>query len=265
MSEGPLRPQELARIALEVASEAGALLAKGWRTRPTAESKQSLVDLVTEWDLESERLIRERLAERAPGVPVVAEEHGGSRGSGPTFYCDPLDGTTNYVHGHPFWAVSIGVLDGATPVAGAVVAPSLGTTWVGWGAQAERSGERCRVSSTTALGDALLATGFPPDRSQEPDNNFPAFTRVKRRCRGVRRCGSAAIDLCLVADGTYDGYWERRLHAWDVAAGAAIVLGAGGTLTALDGGPAKLEVGHLVASNGQIHQALLELAGDPPG
>ena len=105
----------------------------------------------------------------------------------------------------------------------------------------------------------MVATGFPSDRTQVATNNFEAFTRVKPRVRGVRRCGSAALDLCLVADGTYDAYWERRLNAWDLMAGSALVLAAGGTISALDGTPPDLSVGHILASNGQIHGELLSL------
>jgi len=115
------------------------------------------------------------------------------------------------------------------------------------------------VSETTELDRALVATGFPSDRSRSPENNFSAFTNVKPRVRGIRRCGSAAIDLCLVADGTYDAYWERRLNAWDVMAGSALVLAAGGMLSALDGTPPDLSVGHILASNGRIHRDLSNL------
>jgi myo-inositol-1(or 4)-monophosphatase len=117
------------------------------------------------------------------------------------------------------------------------------------------------VSETRELAQALVATGFPSDRSQASSNNFAAFCNVKRQVRGVRRCGSAAIDLCLVADGTYDAYWERRLNAWDVMAGSALVLAAGGVLSALDGTPPDLSVGHLLASNGLVHRDLLNLIG----
>ena len=126
----PDDPERLARIALEVATQAGALVQGAWRSRPAA-TKKARVDLVTEWDLQSERLIRRLLAERTPGIPVYAEEEGGARRAGPTWCCDPLDGTTNFVHGHPFWAVSIGLVDAGHALAGAVVAPSLGTTWCG--------------------------------------------------------------------------------------------------------------------------------------
>jgi myo-inositol-1(or 4)-monophosphatase len=252
-------PEELAAIALEVAREAGALVARGWRSRPAA-SEKARQDLVTEYDLASERLIRARLAERAPELALVGEEQGGSATTGAAFFVDPIDGTINFVHGHPFWCVSIGVLEAGAPIAGAVVAPSLDTIWCAWrGGPALRNGQPCRVSETTSLPSSLLATGFPRDRSREPDNNFPAFLRVKKVARGIRRCGSAAIDLCLVGDGTYDGYWERSLNAWDLAAGAAVVASAGGRITALDGGYPRIEIGHLAATNGHIHAELLAL------
>jgi myo-inositol-1(or 4)-monophosphatase len=218
----------LGAIALEVARAAGALALGGFRRRMDVAEKGAH-DLVTEFDLASERLIRERLTQLTPEIPVVGEEEGGTPSATRVWYCDPIDGTTNYAHGHPVWCVSVGVLEGDTPVAGAVVAPALGVEWCAHaGGPALRNGEPCRVSETAALEQALLATGFPRDREQEPHNNFETFVRVKKRCRGVRRCGAAAVDLCWVADGTYDGYWERRLNPWDLAAGAAIVLAAGG-------------------------------------
>ncbi|MFC1643435.1 inositol monophosphatase family protein, partial [Myxococcota bacterium] len=187
---------------------------------------------------------------------------GGERKGDHVWYCDPLDGTTNFVHGHFFWAVSVGLLDReGIPMAGAVVAPALGTRWVGYrGGGAARNGEPCRVSQTQKLTAALVATGFPyVGRDRAPDNNFATFARVKQAVRGVRRCGSAALDACLVADGTYDAYWERALQPWDVAGGLAVLLAAGGTLTALDGSPASLDRGNIVASNGLLHDALVAL------
>ena len=254
-------PEQLAQIAFEVASEAAQLLLTGFRRHPAVHEK-ARADLVTEFDLASERLIRQRLAERTPELSIVGEEQGGTPALGRdlTWYCDPLDGTTNFVHGHFFFCVSLGVGEAGMPVAGAVVAPALGTHWLGWqGGPALRNGESCRVSETRELGQALVATGFPSDRSQAASNNFAAFCNVKRQVRGVRRCGSAAIDLCLVADGTYDAYWERRLNAWDVMAGSALVLAAGGMLSALDGTRPDLSVGHLLASNGLVHGDLLNL------
>ncbi len=254
-------PEELAQIAFEVATEAAQPLLAGFRKHPAVREK-ARADLVTEFDLASERLIRQRLAERTPEIPVVAEEQGGTPAEGHalTWYVDPLDGTTNFVHGHFFFCVSIGVAEAGTPIAGAVVAPALATHWQAWqGGPALRDGEPCRVSETRELTQALVATGFPSDRSRAPGNNFDAFVAVKRQVRGIRRCGSAAIDLCLVADGTYDAYWERRLNAWDVMAGSAVVLAAGGKLSALDGTAPDLSVGHILASNGHVHDHLLNL------
>jgi myo-inositol-1(or 4)-monophosphatase len=268
VSRGELTEAGYASLALEVASEAGALLLAGYRSRPTPTEKARR-DLVTEFDLRSEALIVERLSAATPTLGLVAEERGGER-KALSWFCDPLDGTTNFVHGHPFWAVSIGLLDEGKPLAGAVVAPALGLSWVGFrGGPATRSeiahgraDEICHVSETSELEQALVATGFPPDRNSAPQNNLDSFVRVKKVVRGVRRCGSAAIDMCLVADGTYDAYWERRLNAWDLAAGAAVVLSAGGKLTSLDGGSVDLTLGHLIASNGRVHGALQQLLHD---
>jgi myo-inositol-1(or 4)-monophosphatase len=259
-------PQEYAVIALEVARQAGAEARRGFRKHPSSVEKRP-AELVTEFDLASERLIRERLAERTPEIPIVGEEAGGEASEGLTWYCDPIDGTTNFVHGHPFWSVSIGLMNGAQPIAGAVVAPSLGIEWWGGaGAGAFRADGQdppsaLRVSGTRALRDALVATGFPSDRSRSPANNFQAFERAKVAVRGVRRCGSAAIDVCLVADGTYDAYWERALSAWDLAGGTAIALEAGACVTALDGGPPDIKRGHVLVSNGRLHDELLALVG----
>jgi myo-inositol-1(or 4)-monophosphatase len=253
-----LTPEDYAELALDVAGEAGALLLGAYRSRP-APSEKARNDLVTELDLKSEALIVERLSAATPELGLIAEERGGAPRD-LSWYCDPLDGTTNYVHGHPFWAVSIGLLERGEPVAGAVVAPALGLTWTGYrGGPARRQGEICRVSTTGELDHSLLATGFPPNRQHAPENNLDTFALAEKSVRGVRRCGSAAIDMCMVADGTYDAYWERRLSAWDLAAGAAVVLSAGGRTSALDGSVVNLHVGQIIASNGLVHEALRAL------
>lgn len=259
MSRSELTPERYAELALEVATEAGKLALSGYRTRPTPTQKARR-ELVTEFDLKSEQLIVARLSAATPELGLVGEESGSLRAAQLSWFVDPIDGTTNFVHGHPFWAVSIGLLDAGAPVAGAVVAPALGLSWHGSrGGSASRGSDNCYVSETPELEQALIATGFPADRQRAPENNLDTFATVKKSVLGVRRCGSAALDLCLVADGTYDAYWERRLNAWDVAAGAAILLAAGGKLTALDGGPVDLRVGHLIASNGRIHDQLQQL------
>ncbi|MBW2453657.1 MAG: inositol monophosphatase [Deltaproteobacteria bacterium] len=277
MSErGPVTPQErlaeLDQLAATVATEAAEVVMAGYRTRPVADEKGRR-DLVTEFDRASEALILERLRAHEPDIEVVAEEgsrHRQGSNSPLVWYVDPLDGTTNFVHGHPFWCVAIGLAETTRsrggkqeqPVVGAVVAPALQLTWRAHGAgPATRNGQPCQLSETASLAHSLVATGFPPLRDHVPDNNFDSFMQVKQKSQAVRRCGSAAIDLCMVADGTYEGFWERRLHVWDTVAGAAILLAAGGKVTSLTGQTPDYHVGHVVASNGFIHDELVATVG----
>ncbi len=269
---------EYSRVALMVAKEAGRLLMQGYRSRPQADEK-SRADLVTEFDRRSEALIIETLTELTPKIPVVGEEQsaekaakGGSavaEKADLVWYVDPLDGTTNFVHGHPFFNVSIGLMYRNVPVAGAVVAPALKLQY--WGfcepggiGEAHRNEERCYVSPIDSLSKSMLGTGFPPNREIAPDNNFDSFISVKRAAQAVRRCGAAALDLCFVAEGIYDGYWERRLHPWDICGAGALVLAAGGRITSLDGGPPNYHEGNVVASNGKIHDELIEAISGKP-
>jgi len=253
-------------VARRAADEAAALVRAGFRKHPKVEHKGA-VDLVTSYDRDSETLLRERLAPL--GIPIVGEEQGGTCPTeGPALFIDPLDGTTNFVHGHPFWCVSIGlVARGCDPILGVVVAPPLRLSFWGWVADdgtreavrlSDGTPEACTVSASGSIESALLATGFPYDRRTSPDNNFNAFVAIKQRCQAVRRCGSAALDLCLVADGTYDGYWERKLKAWDISGGTAIVRAAGGRVSDFDGGSTYVASGHVVATNGIVHDELLE-------
>lgn len=245
---------------LRIAERASEILLSGFRRpdAPPAELKGE-IDLVTEFDRRSEDLIRTELARSFPGFDVVAEEGGGTpSGTRPVVWVDPLDGTTNYAHGHPFFSVSIGIADGRDLSAGVVHAPALGWTFTAAaGAGTTKNGAPCRVSRVGDLGRALLATGFPYDRRTSDDANFTEFVALKRRAQGVRRCGCASIDLCLVAEGTYDGYWEKKLQPWDLAAGAICVAEAGGRLSDWDAGPADVRRGALVATNGLVHDALV--------
>lgn len=255
-------------VVRAASNEAAQLVRRAYRKHVVAEHKGA-VDLVTSFDRDSEALLRERLTPL--GFPIVGEETGGSwDGSTPAFFIDPIDGTTNFVHGHPFWCVSVGLVEpSGLPILGVVRAPSLGLEHYALASEdggvvsrrvGEDGEEDCRVSQVDRFQDALLATGFPYDRKTSPDNNFDAFVSIKKKCQAVRRCGSAALDLCLVADGTYDGYWERKLRPWDVAAGIAIVRGAGGHVSDFEAAHARgcLASGHVVATNGRIHDALLE-------
>lgn len=248
--------------ALEIAREAGDLLLERFGRLTGAEiARKGPRDLVTAADRDAEALIARRLREAFPDHGLLAEEGSGTdHGDGPVWVVDPLDGTTNFLHGHPFFCVSVGLLEGDTPRLGVVSAPALGVTWVGipgTGGMATRNGEPCIVSQTDSLNDSLLATGFPYDRRTSPQNNFREYIHMKARTRGVRRCGSAAIDLCLVADGTYDGYWESKLNPWDLVGGSAVVLAAGGRISAFDGSPAKLREGAVLATNGPLHEVLV--------
>lgn len=255
--------------------DAGDFARRGYRKHPVVEHKGA-VDLVTAYDRDSEKMLRARLAPL--GFTVVGEEGGGAWDrSGPAFFVDPIDGTTNFAHGHPFWCVSVGlVLPSGESVLGVVRAPALGTEHYaivddGGGMLSRRVSvdgeEDCRVSQLGRFEESLLATGFPYDRKTSPDNNFDAFVAIKKKCQAVRRCGSAALDLCLVADGTYEGYWERKLRPWDIAAGIAIVRGAGGRVSGFDAAasPTCEPLENIVATNGLIHDALLaELADVSP-
>jgi myo-inositol-1(or 4)-monophosphatase len=251
--------QELASFAQEVAAEAAALAMQGFRKRPTT-TKKGAIDLLTEYDVAAEQLIRARISKRFPGHRIIGEEAGMSGEGENVWYVDPIDGTTNFVHGHPFFCTSIAHYVGDKPSAAAVVAPALGTTWsAAEGQPALRNGEVCKVSDTAVLGDALCATGFPYDRWTNADNNEREFAVLLKKTRGIRRCGSAAIDLCLVADGTYDVYWEQSLKPWDMCGGALIVASAGGRLTDYDGSAADPREGRVVASCGGVHDAVLAL------
>ena len=255
--------RELSELCLEVAREAGELVHAAFRSRPATDVKTGFADLVTEYDLASEQLIRRRL--ESTGIPIVGEEQGGPDpaagplNSGLSLHIDSIDGTTNFVHGHPFYCVSIGLLGPRGPLMGVVVAPALRQHWVG-GPElgATRDGVPCTVTSTASLSDCLLATGFAPDqRGPARQANIGNYTRLLARVRGIRRCGSAALDLVMTADGTYDGYWEMALHSWDIVGGVAIALGAGGMVTNLAGGPVDWDAGYLCVSGGPVHDQLL--------
>jgi myo-inositol-1(or 4)-monophosphatase len=246
------------RVAAEVAREAGAIIMQGWRSGG-AVSKKGRFDLLTEFDLASEALIRERLGAAFPSHRIVGEE-GDDTGAGDlVWYVDPIDGTTNFAHGHFFFAVSMGLYDGVTGLVGAVYAPALDILWTAArGKGAFRNETPCHVSSRATLDEAMCATGFPYDRWSTADDNHAELRAFLKRARGIRRCGAAAMDLCLVADGTYDVYWEKALNAWDMCAGALLVEEAGGRTSGYDGEPADPRSGKLVATNGLLHEATLE-------
>ncbi|APS00599.1 hypothetical protein BCY86_07880 [Pajaroellobacter abortibovis] len=264
--------RSMLQLATEAAREAANYIQTGFRKNPLAHHKGP-IDLVTDYDKEGELLIKAHLQAHS-SFPIIGEEHGrfeGTTETGTVWYVDPIDGTSNFVHGHPFYGVSIGLMEGNIPILGVVIAPSLAIEWAGIvGDQATRNGSKAQVSSTQELSQAMLATGFPHERATHPDNSFDAFCEMKNQCQAIRRCGSTAIDLCLVADGTYDGYWERKLKPWDFAAGIAIVIAGGGKVASYTGKEINIQEGHILASNPFLHHVIantlkpLTLSDSPP-
>lgn len=236
-------------------------------------------DFVSEVDLEAQRAALAILRARHPHHHILAEEEDGEEeatgASGPplpgvpTWIVDPLDGTTNFLHGHPFHCASVGVVVDGVPVAGAVVAAATGERW--WGGQGtgalhargDAPPRRIRVSGIRELRLALVGTGFPFKTPEVIPDYLPGLGRVLGRTSGVRRCGSAALDLCYLAQGSVDGFWEYHLSPWDVAGGLAILAEAGGVFRRIEGGEVRVEEGgSMLAANGsEILEALGALVG----
>ncbi len=255
-------PEALRDAACEFARAAGAILLEGYG-RVHAPEKKGRIDLVTEYDRRSEALLLSRIRERFPAHAVVAEEsglHAGAEAHNVRWYCDPLDGTTNFAHNYPFFAVSIGVETDGEMAAGAIFDPVRGEMFAAAaGHGASLDGRPIRVSGIAALEDALLVTGFPYTLRERPEQHLPLFQDFLLRAQGVRRDGSAALNLGYLAMGRFDGMWEGDLSPWDVAAGSLIVREAGGVVTGYSGGPFQLDGRRIVAANPSLHAQLLEV------
>lgn len=246
-------------IATEAALAAGAILQDLRGKLQTVEEKGRPGDLVTEADRQSEAAIIEVLRRHFPHHPILAEEAGymGESAQDYLWAIDPLDGTTNYAHGYPLSVVSVGLLVRNVPQVGVVYHPfrnELFRAAKGLGATLNR--RPIRVSQTQDLNDSLLVTGFAYDRRETSDNNYAEFCYLTHLTQGVRRSGSAAMDLTDVACGRLDGYWERGIRPWDMAAGIVILEEAGGKVSAYDGSPLAIESGRILASNGLLHHRL---------
>lgn len=250
--------------AQEAATRAGRLLHDHWREFLEAGiGFKGPVDLVTEGDRRSEATILEVIRSRYPHDAVLTEERGEVGEAGEyRWLVDPLDGTTNYAHALPVFAVSVAVERRGQLLAGAVYEPATGRLYVaGRGMGARRDGRVLRVSAVPELDRALLATGFAYNIRETDQTNLDHFDHFSRRSQGIRRLGAASLDLCWVAEGWLDGFWEHRLHPWDVAAGVLVVEEAGGRVTDFFGRPLDLSrpTVDVVASNGLIHRAMLDV------
>lgn len=254
-------PERLFAVAIEAARAAGTLLQDFSKAGLRIEHKNR-INLVTDADRAAERCIIDLISKQFPTHRILAEEQG-LTAQGPSRYqwiIDPLDGTTNFVHGFPFYGVSIGVERDGVGLIGVVFDPTRNELFTAQsGAGAHLNGTSIAVSNVDHLDRALLVTGFAYDIRETNNNNLDHFGRFALKAQGLRRTGSAALDLCYVAAGRLDGFWEVRLNPWDMAAGVVILREAGGTVTNFAGITHSIYGKELVASNGRIHQAMLEV------
>ena len=241
----------------EIAVGAGKLIKELAAAGPTVTYKGP-VDLVTDADVKAEEFVVERLRRRWPDHAFLAEESGGTVDADYLWAVDPIDGTTNYAHGFPVYAVSIGLFVEKKPVLGVVYDPNLEELFAArQGGGATLNGRPISVSTIDNLDRALTATGFPYSLRRDPDKIMADFINMSLVCQGVRRAGAASIDLCAVACGRFDGFWEVGLKPWDTAAAGLIVSEAGGRLSGYNGERFDHFVPEMVASNGRVHEEIL--------
>ena len=240
---------------------AGEILMSGLGQKIQVDHK-SEIDLVTEMDRLSEAFLLDRIREHYPDDRIVAEESGITQGNnGNVWHIDPLDGTINYAHGIPIFAVSLGYMQDGEVKLGVIYDPVRDECYTAKrGKGAFLNGKRLHVSAVDQLIQSLLVTGFPYDIRERKDNNLDHYSNLSMQSQGVRRLGSAALDLCYIAAGRFDGFWEVEIQSYDIAAGILIVEEAGGTVTDVYGGPDFLKPPcSILATNGHIHQAMLDV------
>ncbi|MCD6320086.1 MAG: inositol monophosphatase [Candidatus Desulfofervidaceae bacterium] len=253
--------EDFYQFALEVAHKAGEEVMRFF-FKPHQISYKGEINLVTEADLASERLIKKSICAKYPQHAILAEESGlkGGEEIDIRWIIDPLDGTTNFAHGLPWFCVSIALEIKKEIVLGAIYSPVLKEMFSALkGHGAFLNGKPIKVSQTQKLIKALLATGFPYDVQQHPEPVMTRFHRMIMHARGIRRAGSAALDLCYVACGRFDGFWEERLHPWDTAAGVLIVQEAGGKVSDFTGRPYSIYEKEILATNGFLHENMLRV------
>jgi myo-inositol-1(or 4)-monophosphatase len=259
--------EQLLDIAVLAARAGGVVLNKYWGKQLNIQEKGRIGDLVTQVDQEAETQILKVIKRYYPEHQILAEESGnlGLQDSEYLWVIDPLDGTTNYAHGYPLASVSVGLLVRGIPTVGVVYNPMMNELWsAGRGLGANLNDTPIHVSNTDKLINSLLVTGFAYDRREVEDNNYAEFCYLTHLTQGVRRGGSASVDLCYVATGRLDGYWERGLSPWDLAAGVVIVREAGGKVTAYDETEFDLNSGRILATNGYLHSELSQALKQTP-
>lgn len=245
--------------ALDAAQQASGILKKYWGNLDAIEDKAFKGDLVTRADKEADECIVNILKNKFPAHHFLSEESPVKESfeHDNLWVIDPLDGTTNYTHQFPCVSISIAFVYKGAPVVGVVYNPFYQELfWASKDGGAFLNGTKLKVSKVDQLSNSLLATGFPYDRRENPDNNYKEFCHFTHLTQGVRRGGSAALDLAQVAAGRFDGYWER-IKPWDVAAGVILVQEAGGAVTTYDGKPYTISLEKILASNGLIHQQMI--------
>ena len=250
-------------ISADIAREAGALLHRFFERRIGFELKGEF-DLVTEADRASEKLVIERLRAHFPTHSIVAEESGGHAGESAEYcwYVDPLDGTTNFAHGFPMYNVTLALEKAGEMIAGVIFDPERDEMFAcELGSGARLNGKPIHVSRVQQVDDTLVATGFP-SRKRHQNVNVHFYYQLAMITHGVRRAGAAALDLAYVACGRLDAFWEFGLNPWDMAAGTLLVTEAGGRCSDMHGEPALLRGPHLLADNGAVHEAMLEIFGE---
>jgi myo-inositol-1(or 4)-monophosphatase len=253
-----MKNAQIKRTLLEALARAGKILLSNFGKEQKI-TKKDVFNLVTEIDKASEKAIVGLILQRFPGHSILAEESAAIAGSGCRWIIDPIDGTTNFAHGFPIVSVSIGFeRDGRLEMGGVLDPFRKELFFAERGKGAVLNGRRIHVSGTKTLEDSLLATGFPYDRHKNPDDYLAMLRVFLTRIQGIRRGGSAAIDLCYVACGRFDGYYEMKLSPWDKAAGMMIVEEAGGKLTDFAGSPLRLAGAQNLATNGLIHREMLK-------
>ncbi|MCB1113231.1 MAG: inositol monophosphatase [Chlamydiia bacterium] len=254
-------------VALEASRSGCEALLLHWGKLEAIEQKTSFSDLVTEADKASEQAIIKVIKHYYPEHTILAEESGLEAGQNAEYswIIDPLDGTTNYTHLYPVFATSIALCYQGDPIVGVIQNPyqkELFKAEKGKGAYL--NDKRLKVSKAETLDTSLLATGFAYDRQKSPETNYKEFAKLTHLTQGVRRGGSAALDLAYVAAGRLDGYWERGLQPWDVAAGSLMVEEAGGRVTGYDGNRLDIYGGRILASNGKVHPLLYQALMETP-